>query len=64
MPWKIVSAGTFSINNNTLMSIVDYYSRFSVMNRADALSVDDVIKATKIVFAKFGIPQKIYQMQT
>ena len=59
MPRKIVGADTFSINNNTLLYIVDYYSRFSVMDRDDVLSVDDVIKATKIVFAKFGIPKKI-----
>ena len=38
------SADISSIGNNTLLCIVDYYSKFPIM-KADGLSTDDLIRA-------------------
>ena len=46
--WEIVGADIFSIDNETLFCIVDYYSKFPVMKRTDVLSADDLRRATKV----------------
>ena len=38
------------INNNMLLCIVDYYSNFPIMKKADHLSAEDLIRVAKIVF--------------
>ena len=48
-PWEIVGADIFLINKETLLCIVDYYSKFPVVKRVDGLSADDFIKATSVV---------------
>ena len=48
----------YIFNNEPLLCIVDYYSKFPVMKRADGLSADDLIKASEIMFVKFGIPKR------
>ena len=55
--WEIVHAGIFSIDNETLLWIADYYSKFPVMNRADRLSADDLIRAIKVLFTEFVLPK-------
>ena len=60
---EMVVAYIFRINNNTLLCIVDYYSKFPVMKRADGLSGDELIRATKTVFAEFGPLEKKCQIQ-
>ena len=52
-PWQVVGADIFSLNNNTLLCVVDYYSTFPIMRKADRLSADDLIRAVKIVIAEF-----------
>ena len=47
-----------SINDNMLFFIVDYYSKFHIMKKADSLSADDIIRAAKIVFTEFGLQKK------
>ena len=44
------------IFHNTLLCIVDYYSKFSVM-RDDVLSADDLIRAAKIMCEEFRLPK-------
>ena len=58
-PGEVAGSDIFSINNNTLLHIVHYYSKFRIVKEADGLSADDLIKATKIVYAEFGLPNKI-----
>ena len=53
-PSEVVGADIFSVNNNTLLCVVDYYSKFPIVERVDGLSTDDLIKAAKIVFTEFG----------
>ena len=50
---------TFSVGNKTLLSIIDYYSKFPVVNKANSLTTDDLVKEAKITFPKFGLSKKI-----
>ena len=54
-PWGIVGANIFSINNNTLLCIVNYYSKFPVVKKTSCLSADNLIRTAKIVLAEFGL---------
>ena len=58
-PWEVVAADVFSINYNMLLCIVDYYSKFPIVKKADGLSADDLTRGAKIVFTEFGLPKKI-----
>ena len=49
----------FIIINKTLLCIVDYYSKFPIIKKADSLAVDGLVKAVKIAFVEFGLPMKI-----
>ena len=53
--WELLGTYIFSIHNLALLCIVDYYSKFPVMMRADGLSEDDLIRAAIIVFTEFGL---------
>ena len=55
----MVGAYTFTIKNNKLLCIVDYYSKFPVMKKENALSVDNLIREAKIVFTEFGLSKRI-----
>ena len=46
--WDVVGAYICSINNNMLLCIVNDYSKFPIMKKADSLSTDDLIRAAKI----------------
>ena len=58
-PREVVGADIFTIKNNTLLCIADYYSQFHIVKKADGLSVGNLIKAVKTVFAEFRLPKKI-----
>ena len=47
------------INSEKLLCIVDNYSTFPVMSRADWLSEDDLIKSTEAVFVEFELSKNI-----
>ena len=49
-PSKMVGADTFSINNETLLNVVDYHSKFPIMKRPNGLSTGDLIRAAKMCF--------------
>ena len=46
-------------NNKNYLCIIDYNSKFSVVKKLEGLSVESLITMTKIIFSKYGIPQKI-----
>ena len=52
-PWEVVGADVLSINNNTLLCVVNYYSKFLIVQKTYALSADDLIRVAKIVFSEF-----------
>ena len=48
------------MKNKTLLCIVDYYSKFHIVNkRAVNLHADDLVQAAKIVFTEFRLCKKI-----
>ena len=49
----------FSINNNKLLCIVDYYSKIPTLKKADDSLADDLIRAVKIAFTEFGLTNEI-----
>ena len=57
-PWEVVSADIFSITNDTLLCIVDYYSKFPVVKKTDGLLVDNLVRMAKNVFTEFGLQRK------
>ena len=57
--WDVVGANIFTIKNNTLLCIANYYSKFQVTEKTDGFSAENLIRAIKIVFAEFGLPKKI-----
>ena len=40
-------------------ALVDCYSKFLVVKKMDSTLDEDLIKATKVVFAEFGLPKKL-----
>ena len=59
MPWEVVGVGMFSINNYTLLSIVDYNSKFPIIKKADNITANDLDKVAKIVCEEFGLSKKM-----
>ena len=49
-PWEVVGANIFTVKNNLLLCIVDYYSKFPVIKKTDGLSAGGLIRAVKIGF--------------
>ena len=58
-PWEVVSADVFHLKHKHYLCIVDYNRKFPVVKRLEGLSADNLINAVKIIFTKYGIPQKI-----
>ena len=56
---EIVRVNIISIDKKTLLCIVDYYRKVPVMQRANGLSADDLIRPTKVVFSGFMLQRKI-----
>ena len=54
----MVDAYIFSIKNKRLLCIVDFYSKFPTVKTVDGLLEDDLIRAAKSAFSKFGLPKK------
>ena len=58
-PWECVRADIFAITNKHYLCIVDYQSRFLVIKQVNGLSVDNLIKTCKIIFAAYGLSSKL-----
>ena len=58
-PWKVIGTDVFYFNNKNYLCIIDYNSKFPVAKRLEGLSVESLVKTINIIFAKYGIPQKI-----
>ena len=43
-PWQGVGADIFSINSKTLLCIVDYYTKFPIVKKADGFTAADLIR--------------------
>ena len=49
--------------NKTLLCIVDYYSRFLTVKKTGSLSEDDLVQRAKLIFAEYGLPKELFQIQ-
>ena len=49
----------FYFNNINYLCIVDYHSKFPLIKRLEGLSAERLITTTKVIFAKYGILQKL-----
>ena len=58
-PWEVIGTDIFHFNNKNYLCIIDYNSKFLVVKELEGLSVESLINTTKIIFTKYGIPQKI-----
>ena len=61
--WKVVGADIFMVNNETILCIVDYYSKFLVVKKKEGMLDEDLIWASTVVFAKFGLPKNYFRCQ-
>ena len=53
----MVAANIFTVKNNMLLYIVDYYSMFHVNKNTDSLWDDSLLRISKIAFVEFGLPK-------
>ena len=49
----------FHFNNKNYLCSIEYNSKFPVIKKLEGFSAESLITTTKIIFAKYGIPQKI-----
>ena len=57
-PWEVLGTDIFHFNNKNYLCIVDYHSKF-LIKRLEGLSAESLITMTKVIFAEYGIPQKL-----
>ena len=55
-PLELVGTDIFMVKNETLLYIVHHHSKYQVVKRVDGLLAEDLIWATKVVFAKLSQP--------
>ena len=62
--WELVGADIFTLHNKIYLHIVDYQSKFSVIQKMEDLSAESLILACKIIFFQNMVYQRTYcQMQ-
>ena len=57
--WEVLGTDVFHFNNKSYLCIVDYHSKFPVVKRLEGLSAESSITTTKVIFAEYGILQKL-----
>ena len=55
----MLGADIFHFNNKNFLCIVDYHSKFPVVERMEGLSTENLIATAKVIFAEYGIPCKL-----
>lgn len=58
-PWQIVGSDLFQWEGESYLAIVDYYSRYIEIERLRSTTSAAVIKKTKGIFARHGIPSRV-----
>ena len=56
--WEVVGEDVFAINNKTVLCIVDYDSKFTIVKKVNSLSADNLVQMTKMIFAEYGLLKK------
>ena len=62
-PWEVVGADGLMINSKTLLCTVDYHIEFPIVKKVKSLSADNLVEMTKLIFAEYGHPKTLFQMQ-
>ena len=57
LPWQNVATDLFEWKRKNYLLIVDYYSRYIEIALQKGISVEEVIKHTKSIFARHGIQE-------
>ena len=60
LPWQEVGMDVFEYERSNYMVVVDYLTNFIEVERLKDLTSNTVIKKTKAVFARHGIPLKVF----
>ena len=58
-PWEVLGADIFQLNNKNYLCIVDYHSKFPIIQRMEGLSAENLITTVKIIFSEYGIPCRL-----
>ena len=56
-PWQVIGSDLFTLNGNTYLLVVDYYSRFPEVSDLSSNVSGSVIAVLKTLFARYGIPE-------
>ena len=56
-PWQKVGSDLFSLNHDTYLLVVDYYSRFVEIAKLTPTRSQDIIVHLKSMFARHGVPE-------
>ena len=51
-PWEVVGTDIFMINDKTFFCVVDYHSKFQIVQKANRLSADNLVQTTKLIFSE------------
>ena len=58
-PWEAVGADIFHFNNINYLCVLDYNSKFPIVQKLQGLSAEHLINAVSAIFAEYGIPRKL-----
>ena len=59
LPWQRVETDLFEMKGRNYLVIVDYYSRYIEIALLNRTTADEVIRHTKSVFSRHGIPEVV-----
>ena len=59
LPCQKIGTDLFEWDKTTYLLIIDYYSRWIEIVKLTGLSANSVIKRTKSIFARYGIPETV-----
>lgn len=60
LPWEKIGIDFMMLGQFDFLVIVDYYSKFAVVNKLSSKTAASVISSLKNVFAMYGIPLEIF----
>ena len=58
-PWEAVGADVFHFNNINYLCVVDYNSKFSIVQKLQGLSMEHLINAVSAIFTEYGMLHKL-----
>ncbi|XP_039763642.1 uncharacterized protein K02A2.6-like [Pararge aegeria] len=59
LPWEVLAADIFELQNKYYLLVVDYYSKFVEVVNLSNLTSASVINVFRDIFSRFGIPKRL-----